>query len=469
MHQHYHTIRQLSAVLALSLHQAVLTNAYTLSKNELVLQFEKNGTCFYIKMVIASGHCFLLFGHEELKKVSNAQMVFQEVHQQSISALHMHGQNRSFEMVFANGFKLIYKLYDGLANVLLYDSNQMQTDVFRDSIQNDLQLSYESFFNPVIITAADIVKDGYFCICKTNDARLPYHLYLKPTEHKLYESSDVLDSLTQFARLNLAHLHFMQQKSAVLHSLKAQIKRTESLVQKTAMQLQEQDDVLTAEQTGHLIMANLHILHQGMEMATLHDFYHNQSAQIKLKKDLSPQENAAYYYRKHRNKKNATLHLQNTLKLAKERLLQLQLDFDKATLANVMKGLKPYLKEQQQKVAPLPFKVFVKDGFTIWVGKNAVNNDLLTIRYAHKNDLWLHAKDVSGSHVVIKQQGHTFPTSVVTYAAQLAAYYSKLKGSTLVPVCYTLKKYVRKPKGMEPGQVIVDREEVMLVEPKLEL
>ncbi|MFN4993514.1 MAG: NFACT RNA binding domain-containing protein, partial [Bacteroidota bacterium] len=192
-------------------------------------------------------------------------------------------------------------------------------------------------------------------------------------------------------------------------------------------------------------------------------------AQIKLKKDLSPQENAAYYYRKHRNKKIATLQLQDTLKLAKERLLQLQLDFDKATLANDMKGLKPYLKVQQQKVAPLPFKVFVKDGFTIWVGKNAANNDLLTIRYAHKNDLWLHAKDVSGSHVVIKQQSQTFPIAVITYAAQLAAYYSKLKGSTLVPVSYTLKKYVRKPKGMEPGQVIVDREEVILVEPKLEL
>jgi predicted ribosome quality control (RQC) complex YloA/Tae2 family protein len=103
------------------------------------------------------------------------------------------------------------------------------------------------------------------------------------------------------------------------------------------------------------------------------------------------------------------------------------------------------------------------------VGKNAANNDLLTIRYAHKNDLWLHAKDVSGSHVVIKQQSQTFPIAVITYAAQLAAYYSKLKGSTLVPVSYTLKKYVRKPKGMEPGQVIVDREEVILVEPKLEL
>jgi len=469
MHQHYHTIRQLSAALSLSLHQAVLTNAYTLSKNELVLQFEKNGTCFYIKMVIASGHCFLLFGHEELKKVSNAQMVFQEVHQQSISALHMHGQNRSFEMLFANGFILVFKLYDGLANVLLYDSAKIQTDIFRDAIQNDLQLSYTSFLEPAKVPVYPTVKDGYFCIGKSKDMRLPYRMHLTPADGKLYESRDVLDSLTQFARLNLAHLHFMQQKSAVLQSLKAQIKRTESLVQKTAMQLQEQDDVLTAEQTGHLIMANLHLLHQGMEMAGLHDFYHNQSAQIKLKKDLSPQENAAYYYRKHRNKKIATLQLQDTLKLAKERLLQLKLDFDKATLANDIKGIKPYLKVQQQKVAPLPFKVFVKDGFTIWVGKNAANNDLLTSRYAHKNDLWLHAKDVSGSHVVIKQQSQTFPIAVITYAAQLAAYYSKLKGSTLVPVCYTLKKYVRKPKGMEPGQVIVDREEVILVEPKLEL
>lgn len=467
MHQHYNTIRQLQVALADHLQDAALIGAFTLSKDELLLLFYKNGATFTIKMVIASGHCLLLFGHDEMKKTSNAQAVFEEVKQQTITAINMHGQNRSFEMVFANGYTLVFKLYDGLANVLLYDAAQIQTDIFRDAIQNDLQLSYESFFNPVSLTSAGIVNDGYFCICRSNDTRLPYRLFLTPTEDKLYESSEVLDALTQFARLNLAHLHFSKQKSAVLQSIKAQIKRTEALMRKTDLQLQQEQEMLSPEQIGHLIMANLHLLKPGMDKTTLYDLYHNQPVEIKLKKELSPQDNAAYYYRKNRNKKIETLRLQEKLSNAQSRLLQLQSNLDEASYAADVKSLEPYLKEQKQQEDVLPFKVFLFEGFTIWVGKNAVNNDLLTTRYAHKNDLWLHAKDVAGSHVVIKQQGQTFPVSVITYAAQLAAYYSKLKGSALVPVCYTLKKYVRKPKGMGPGQVIVDREEVILVEPKL--
>jgi len=467
MHQHYHTIRQLQAALANHLLHAALTGAFTLSKDELLLLFNKSGATLTIRMVIESGHCFLLFGHDAIKKVSNAQAVFDEVKQQIIIAINMHGQNRSFEMVFANGFTLVFKLYDGLANVLLYDEAKNQTDIFRDAIQNDLQLSYESFLNPIILLSEGSVNDGYFCICKTNDTRLPYRLFLTPTDNKLYESSDVMDALTQFARLNLAHLHFTKQKSSVMQIIKAQLKRTEALIHKTELQLQLEQETLSPEQKGHLIMANLHVLKTGMDKATLHDFYHNQAVEIKLKKELSPQENAAYYYRKNRNKKIETVRLQEKLSNAHARLVLLQTNLTEASRAADIKSLKPYLKEQKQKEDVLPFKVFMCEGFTIWVGKNAVNNDLLTTRYAHKNDLWLHVKDVAGSHVVIKQQGQNFPVSVITYAAQLAAYYSKLKGSALVPVCYTFKKYVRKPKGMEPGQVIVDREEVMLVEPKL--
>jgi predicted ribosome quality control (RQC) complex YloA/Tae2 family protein len=102
------------------------------------------------------------------------------------------------------------------------------------------------------------------------------------------------------------------------------------------------------------------------------------------------------------------------------------------------------------------------------VGKNAKNNDELTLKFAHKDDLWLHAKGVSGSHVIIKHKAQlAFPASVIEYAAQIAAHYSSAAGSSLVPVIYTPKKFVRKPKGANPGQVSVEKEELLLVEPKL--
>jgi predicted ribosome quality control (RQC) complex YloA/Tae2 family protein len=100
--------------------------------------------------------------------------------------------------------------------------------------------------------------------------------------------------------------------------------------------------------------------------------------------------------------------------------------------------------------------------------KNATANDELTLKYGYKEDLWLHAKDVAGSHVLIKYQaGKKFPRDVIERAASLAAYNSKRKTETLCPVTCTLRKYVRKRKGDPAGMVVVEREEVILVEPKL--
>ena len=98
------------------------------------------------------------------------------------------------------------------------------------------------------------------------------------------------------------------------------------------------------------------------------------------------------------------------------------------------------------------------------MGKNAKSNDELTLKHSYKEDLWLHAKDVPGSHVLIKHQaGKTIPISVIERAAGFAAYYSKRKTDTLVPVIYTPAKHVRKKKGAAPGQVFVAQEKVMMI------
>ncbi len=129
------------------------------------------------------------------------------------------------------------------------------------------------------------------------------------------------------------------------------------------------------------------------------------------------------------------------------------------------------LKKKSQRLKHKPiskaiFKRFECEGFEILVGRNAKNNDILTQQFAYKEDLWLHARDVSGSHVIIKYQaGRNFPNSVIEKAASLAAFYSKRKTESLAPVIVTKKKYVRKTKGLQDGQVIVEKEEVVIVTP----
>jgi predicted ribosome quality control (RQC) complex YloA/Tae2 family protein len=115
------------------------------------------------------------------------------------------------------------------------------------------------------------------------------------------------------------------------------------------------------------------------------------------------------------------------------------------------------------------FKTFdLGEGYTLYVGKNSANNDELTMKFAKPNDLWFHARGSSGSHAVLPFQGSKNPhKQIIKKEDSIAAYYSKSKNAKYTPVAYTYKKYVRKPKGAAVGSVVIAREEVVMVEPKL--
>jgi predicted ribosome quality control (RQC) complex YloA/Tae2 family protein len=117
----------------------------------------------------------------------------------------------------------------------------------------------------------------------------------------------------------------------------------------------------------------------------------------------------------------------------------------------------------------LKFKKFeLKNGFVLFVGKDSDNNDELTTKFAKPNDIWLHSKDLGGSHCIIKNNNKIFPPKeIIEQAAEICAYYSKGRNSKYVPVLYTFKKNVVKPKGAKSGAVRVNKEEVIFVTPNL--
>ena len=108
-------------------------------------------------------------------------------------------------------------------------------------------------------------------------------------------------------------------------------------------------------------------------------------------------------------------------------------------------------------------------GYEVWVGKDSVSNDLLTMKYAKQNDLWFHVSGYSGSHTVLKipEETETVPKEIITSAASICAYYSKARNSKKVKVSYTKAKYVQKYKGAESGSVVIKNEKTLTVEPKL--
>lgn len=469
LHQHYHFIKQLASDLNSRLTGATCIGAFTLSKQELLICFNKNNQPFNIKVIAKFQSGFLLFDEIPFTKGSNAQACFEAILNKQVVKVTPHHYNRSFSIRFDNNTELIVKCYEALINVILVESQKV-IDVFRDAIQKDWEYHEEEFnvTDEVLIAKINQVNrlNEQFVIVKQHNLLA---LLLQPQSNAdvLLHTTNPVEASNVFGKSMLSLLTFNQEKVSRIATLQGEIKKLSQQLIANQQSIENLKHESPFEEIGHLIMANLHNITKGEERIELFNFYKNQPFTVKLKSTLTPAENAAYYYRKAKNKKIEIEQLENKLFSTQQKLDQLQQTLLQLSEAKQMKQLKVYTKENK-KEPPFPFKRFMFEEFEIWVGKNALNNDLLTQKYAHKNDLWLHAKDVSGSHVVIKHKaGKIISNGLIAHAAAIAAYYSKHKGNTLAPVSYTLKKFVRKPKGFEPGQVVIDREEVIMIEPGL--
>ncbi|MEM8485686.1 MAG: NFACT family protein [Bacteroidota bacterium] len=236
------------------------------------------------------------------------------------------------------------------------------------------------------------------------------------------------------------------------------------------------------ERWGHLLMAAQADVPQQTEEVTLPDlFANNEAVTIPLDPALTAVENAQRYYEKARKTRQARVHAEERLAITEQRQMEaaslLEALQTKETRADVEKFEKAnkdklayFLGHQSSNQPQIPFRRFpLSAGYEVWVGKNAKQNDALTFQYARKFDFWMHARGVPGSHAVLRRPGRTATPGkhILEQAAGIAAYYSKARGSALVPVIITERKYVRKPRGAAAGAVLVEKEQVLLVEPIL--
>lgn len=236
------------------------------------------------------------------------------------------------------------------------------------------------------------------------------------------------------------------------------------------------------EAAASLLLANIGLLARGMEEIELID-WEGEPQRIRLDAKLSPSENVDRYYRKARGARidvERAIERRETLRaeLATTAALAARLDGlngpdDYERLMEIAEEIGMRLDEKgKEKPAEAGdrFRRFtVEGGYEVYAGKSAANNDELTLRFARPNDIWLHARGSSGSHVVLRwndAQGRP-PKRTLEEAAMIAAFYSGAKHSNLVPVAWTRKKYVRKPKGAAVGAVVMGREEVIMVRPVL--
>lgn len=220
---------------------------------------------------------------------------------------------------------------------------------------------------------------------------------------------------------------------------------------------------------GDLLQANMYSIVKGTEFAEVQNYYDENMPMIKIKINpaLTPAQNSQKYYKEYRKAKTAEDILTQQIEKSKQEIIYINSVIDsisRATSERELAEIKEELKEQgyikntnnKQKLPPMlpPLKFTSKKGFTILVGRNNKQNDKLTLKQADKNDIWLHTKNIPGSHTIIVANGKEIDNDTIVEGAVLAAKHSKAKGGGKVPVDYTQVRYVSKPQGSKPGMVI---------------
>jgi predicted ribosome quality control (RQC) complex YloA/Tae2 family protein len=307
--------------------------------------------------------------------------------------------------------------------------------------------------------------------------------YYLPLEHMKGESktfdylSNVLDRF-YFGKAERDRVK--QQASDLERFIQNEKDKNEKKIEKLIQTLEDAKKAEEYQLFGELLTANMYALQKGMKEIEVINYYDENGSSILIPLDplKSPSDNAQRYFSKYQKAKNSIDKVKEQIRLAQEEFTyfdSLQQQLMAASIRDIAEIREElveegYIRERQKKKnkhsnlgKPQLESYQASDGTEILVGKNNKQNDYLTSKHAGRDEIWLHTKDIPGSHVVIRSK--TPDEQTIKEAAILAAYYSKARLSSSVPVDYTKVRYVKKPNGAKPGFVIYDNQQTIYVTP----
>ncbi|MFN5888928.1 MAG: NFACT RNA binding domain-containing protein [Bacteroidota bacterium] len=429
-----------AAYLDYLLRETYLERAQSFDKDTLYLQFAKKNFRRCIEIKIIDGYLLIFNSLKDLSSTNTkkGQLQFKELENAKISNVSAIDNDRLFYFNFSDSKRLWIKGFGKFSNVLLQEFDKdadawhpTPTNIFRLGNKSD----WEFHLHEIYPATASIITEQQL---------------IERIEH--WESK----SLTAFREYI-----FQTQKHQKLRKTEQRLQHLNRILKDSISRLENLKLKRSNKEIGDLILAHAHSLRPGISKALVTDYYTQQRIWLKLNPDLSAADNAKKYYGKAKNEVIENQKLKENIETTKTSIKLLEAEYSKILEINNLKDLKPFKKEDVlKKTDTLPYKELTIQGYTLWVGKNAKSNDEL-LRLSSKNDLWLHAKDFTGSHVIIRKRGIEYPKEIVEIAAKLAATNSKAKTQSVVPVIFTLRKFVTKVKGGLPGQVNIQKESII--------
>jgi predicted ribosome quality control (RQC) complex YloA/Tae2 family protein len=307
----------------------------------------------------------------------------------------------------------------------------------------------------------------------------PYGLYPESLLKQYPSFSEAMDDFFE----TRDRMERGQQRTASLHRvIKNNLDRCSK---KLALQQQEVEEAKKGEiykLYGELITSNMYNIPAGVDEISLNNYYDPDNTAILVPMDntKTASQNAQSYYKMYNKSKTVTEKQTEFIRQTREELLYLEslaehlsMCAEEADILEIKEELirEGYIRREsgkgkpKQRTVSRPHHYLSSEGFEIFVGKNNIQNDQLTLKMAVSNDLWLHTKVIPGSHVIVKALGRPVPETTLSEAANLAAYYSKGRASANVPVDYCPRKNVKKPGGAKPGMVIYEQYKTIYITP----
>ena len=355
------------------------------------------------------------------------------------------------------------------------------------NLSNDLFIEYKNKFNDLTIDNLSVFITDYFKnILKDNKNILFFkviNFYFKDLislnncEKKYFEShSDTLDNFYATKdKQDRLHSKGLDIQRLINTNIERCLKKIK-ILEKTLEECEAKEDYRIK---GELLTSYIYGFKKGDKDVSVLNYYSENEEYLKISLDenKTPSENIQFYFKKYNKLKNAEEASINQLSINEDELNYLNsvltsletadnyADIEEIKKELIETGYVRFRKEKNKNKIKTnkPLHFISSDGIDIYVGKNNIQNDYLTLKFAEKTDTWLHTKIIPGSHVIIK--GKNIPESTLLEAATLAAFYSKGKNSTKVPVDYTLVKNVKKPSGAKPGMVIYSTNKTLYIDP----
>ncbi len=507
---------------------ATLSDCFSQEKNSLVLELfgdEEFYVQYYGKPQIAS-----MFLRDDFAKArKNVVDLFAPIVGETVESVEISSDDRIIKLYFGE-YNLYFFVFGGpKSNVFLTDSKDTVTDAFKSSdkyVGSKLSAPKGSLksiddFKPEttiykvlsksnyklgkryaaeILSRAGIDKNaklGEFSLERLKSEAEKFIAELKSSE-KFYlyggrssvlsltplsereEPEKIFDSISAAIRERVVGYLKNEKFDSISGSLEKRLIRRKDKLAKTLTELQNETKAESRaakyQKYAEVLMAQPNPKIKAGDSINLEDFS-GETIEIPLEKERSLLENAQKYFDKARSTREELKIRKKRIPKTKDELSAVQKILNQLEKARTVKEIEKIQKEankilgsgMKEDSADAKFRTFdLGEGFVLYVGKNAAENDELTMKFAKPNDLWFHARGAGGSHAVLRLGKKQKPSKhIIQKAASIALYYSKARNAKYAPVAYTYKKYVRKPKGANPGSVVIAREQVIMAEPNL--